>query len=122
MARFRCRACGREGTWAYDPARYTCPFCDSIDVQFAVGIDEPLIATLTRMAEGGDASVEVARSFSCASCGESGELRWDPASEQVCPRCGSTDVLVRLNALGVPDEAVEALVEAQLRDGEDDEN
>lgn len=127
MARFRCRSCGHDGTWTYDPARHTCPLCDSIDVQFAIGIDElpdddPLIQALTRMAEGGDASDEVACSFSCASCGGTGELRWDPASEQACPRCGSTDVVVRLYALGVPDDIAEALIEAQLRDGKDDED
>ena len=32
MAKFRCRACGKEGTFVYDPERYTCPLCDSIDV------------------------------------------------------------------------------------------
>ena len=40
MAKFRCRTCGKEGTFVYDPQRYTCPLCDSIDVQFAVGIEE----------------------------------------------------------------------------------
>ncbi|WP_407180414.1 hypothetical protein [Bradyrhizobium sp. STM 3562] len=36
MAEFRCRACGQEGTWVYDPERYTCPACGSIDVHFVV--------------------------------------------------------------------------------------
>jgi hypothetical protein len=36
MAKFRCRACCAEGTFVYDPERYTCPICDSIDVQFAM--------------------------------------------------------------------------------------
>jgi rubrerythrin len=40
MAKFRCRTCGKEGTFVYDPERYTCPICDSIDVQFAIGIEE----------------------------------------------------------------------------------
>lgn len=40
MALFRCRTCGKEGTWVYDPDRYTCPICDSIDVQFIISRDE----------------------------------------------------------------------------------
>ena len=40
MARFRCRTCGREGTRVYDPERYTCPICDSIDVQFIIPRNE----------------------------------------------------------------------------------
>jgi hypothetical protein len=40
MARFRCRTCGKEGTWVYDPERYTCPLCDSIDVQFIISRHE----------------------------------------------------------------------------------
>jgi hypothetical protein len=40
MARFHCRTCGKEGTCTYDAERYTCPLCDSIDVQFVIGIDE----------------------------------------------------------------------------------
>jgi len=40
MALFRCRTCGKEGTWVYDPDRYTCPLCDSIDVQFIISRDE----------------------------------------------------------------------------------
>jgi hypothetical protein len=40
MAVFRCRSCGKEGTWVYDPERYTCPLCDSIDVQFIIPKDE----------------------------------------------------------------------------------
>jgi hypothetical protein len=36
MAEFRCRTCKQEGTWVYDPERFTCPLCDSIDVQFVV--------------------------------------------------------------------------------------
>lgn len=40
MARFRCRACGREGEFTYDPTRHECPRCGSPDVQFALGIDE----------------------------------------------------------------------------------
>jgi hypothetical protein len=40
MAVFRCRSCGKEGTWVYDPERFTCPLCDSIDVQFIISRDE----------------------------------------------------------------------------------
>jgi hypothetical protein len=40
MARFRCRACGQEGEFAYDPERHNCPRCGSADVVFALGIDE----------------------------------------------------------------------------------
>ena len=40
MARFRCRSCGKECTFVYDPERYMCPICGSIDVQFAVHLDE----------------------------------------------------------------------------------
>ena len=39
MARFRCRACGKEGTFVYD-SRHECPDCGSIEVQFALGIEE----------------------------------------------------------------------------------
>jgi len=55
MARFRCRDCGKEGTFVYDPERFTCPLCDSIDVQFAIAIEEvpdgdPLLNTMKRLA------------------------------------------------------------------------
>jgi hypothetical protein len=55
MARFRCRACGKEGTFVYD-GRHECPNCSSIDVQFALGIeelpgDDPLIEAMKRLAE-----------------------------------------------------------------------
>jgi hypothetical protein len=40
MARYRCRTCGKVGTFVHDPERYTCPNCDSIDVQFVIGIKE----------------------------------------------------------------------------------
>jgi hypothetical protein len=56
MAKFRCRACCAEGAFVYDPERCTCPICDSIDVQFAIGIeelpdDDPLIEAMKRRAE-----------------------------------------------------------------------
>jgi hypothetical protein len=55
VARFRCRACGKEGTFVYD-GRHECPNCSSIDVQFALGIeelpgDDPLIEAMKRLAE-----------------------------------------------------------------------
>jgi hypothetical protein len=40
MSKFRCRACGKEGTFVYDPERFTCPISVSIDVQFEVNIEE----------------------------------------------------------------------------------
>jgi hypothetical protein len=64
MARFRCRACGKEGTFVYD-GRHACPCCGSPDVQFALAIeeladDDPLIVALTKMA---DDSTEQSRTF-----------------------------------------------------------
>jgi hypothetical protein len=55
VARFRCRACGKGGTFVYD-GRHECPNCSSIDVQFALGIeelpgDDPLIEAMKRLAE-----------------------------------------------------------------------
>ena len=55
MARFRCRACGSEGTFEYS-GRHACPNCGSRDVQFALSIheladDDPIIAALTGLAE-----------------------------------------------------------------------
>lgn len=40
MARFRCRECGQEGEFTYDPTRHGCSHCGSSEVQFALGIDE----------------------------------------------------------------------------------
>ncbi|MBR2120199.1 MAG: hypothetical protein IJ935_16445 [Afipia sp.] len=58
MSRFRCRGCGREGTFVYN-GRHACPNCGSPDVQFALGIeelsdDDPLIDTLKRLTEQDD--------------------------------------------------------------------
>jgi hypothetical protein len=58
MARFRCRACGEEGTFVYD-GRHECPHCRSIEVQFAIGIEEfpdndPLIETMKQLGEEDD--------------------------------------------------------------------
>jgi uncharacterized Zn finger protein (UPF0148 family) len=55
MARFRCRACGEEGTFVYD-GRRGCPNCGSIDVQLAIGVEEleddhPLVEAMKRLAE-----------------------------------------------------------------------
>jgi len=54
MARFRCRACGEQETFVYD-GRRDCPHCGSLDVQFAVGIEElpddhPFVEAMTRLA------------------------------------------------------------------------
>lgn len=59
MARFRCRFCGEEGSNVYDPDRHACPNCGSIDVQFAVAIEElpddhPFFAAMRRLAEPDD--------------------------------------------------------------------
>jgi hypothetical protein len=56
MARFRCRACGWEGTFEYQAGRHACPRCGSRDVQFAIGIeevpdDDPLIQAMERLTE-----------------------------------------------------------------------
>ena len=63
MVKFRCRTCGKEGTFVYDPERYTCPIYDSIDVQFAIGIEElpdgdPLIEAMKRRAKEDDGKNE----------------------------------------------------------------
>jgi rRNA maturation endonuclease Nob1 len=55
MARFRCRACGSEGTFAYS-GKHECPNCGSDNVQFALTIeelsdDDPLIVALTKLAD-----------------------------------------------------------------------
>lgn len=57
MARFRCRACGKEGTFAYD-GRLNCPNCESVDVQLAIGInelpdDDALVEAMKRAAPDG---------------------------------------------------------------------
>ncbi|SIO54460.1 hypothetical protein SAMN05443247_07807 [Bradyrhizobium erythrophlei] len=58
MARFRCRACGKEDSFVYD-GRHTCPNCGSAAVQFALGVEEipddhPLIEAMRRLAEEGN--------------------------------------------------------------------
>ena len=55
MAKFRCRACGEDGTFAYD-GRRDCPNCGSADVQLAIGVeelsdDDPLVEAMARLAE-----------------------------------------------------------------------
>jgi hypothetical protein len=55
MARFRCRACGQEGTFVYSGG-HACPRCGSPDVQFAIGVeelpdDDPLVEAMARLAE-----------------------------------------------------------------------
>jgi rRNA maturation endonuclease Nob1 len=55
MARFRCRACGEEGTFVYTGG-HACPRCGSRDVQLAIAVvelsdDDPLIVALTKAAD-----------------------------------------------------------------------
>ena len=62
MARFRCRDCNAEGTFAYT-GTHACPNCGSRNVQFALAIeelgdDDPLIVALTKMADDNDDSTE----------------------------------------------------------------
>lgn len=62
MARFRCRACDEEGSFAYD-GRRDCPQCGSHDVQFAIGVEElendhPLVTAMKRLAEEDDEKTE----------------------------------------------------------------
>jgi Zn finger protein HypA/HybF involved in hydrogenase expression len=38
MAKFRCRACGKKGTFDYT-GRHGCPKCGSVNVQFALSIE-----------------------------------------------------------------------------------
>ena len=52
MARFRCRTCGKEGTF---DGRRDCPNCGSVDVQLAIGIeelpdDDAFVETMKRLA------------------------------------------------------------------------
>lgn len=56
MARFRCRACGGEGEFEYQPGEHKCPRCGSRDVQFALSVaelpdDDPLIEALRCLAD-----------------------------------------------------------------------
>jgi len=56
MARFRCRACGEEGEFAYSGV-HACPRCGSRDVQFALSIaeladDDPFIQAIEELADG----------------------------------------------------------------------
>lgn len=58
MARFRCRACAEEGSFAYGGI-HACPRCGSGDVQIALSVkelpdDDPLIVALNKLAEGDD--------------------------------------------------------------------
>jgi hypothetical protein len=55
MARFRCRACGEEGTLIY-AAGHACPNCGSLDVQLAIAVEEladdhPFVEAMKRLAE-----------------------------------------------------------------------
>lgn len=129
MARFRCRACGREDTFVYQ-GRHECPSCGSIDVQFALGVDEltdddPLIEAMKRLAENhGESSERTAASrFRCAACGQAGKHRWDPDPQaHACPVCGSPDVVFTVSALEIPDELVEVLLDAEPADADASED
>jgi hypothetical protein len=62
MAKFRCRACGEEGTFVYD-GRQECPHCRSVEVQFALGIEElpdgdPLVEAIKKPTEEDDKESE----------------------------------------------------------------
>ena len=128
MARFRCRACAEDGTFAY-LGRPECPFCGSIDVQFALGIeeladDDPLIEAMTRLAEChsefGQGTLK--SGFRCAACGQNGEHPWDPDPEaHRCPLCGSLDVVFARPTLALPDEFVDALSDAEPPDADENE-
>jgi DnaJ-class molecular chaperone len=57
MAGFRCRACGGEGEFDYQPGEHACPSCGSPDVQFAILTVElpdgdPLVEAIRRLADG----------------------------------------------------------------------
>jgi hypothetical protein len=63
MARFRCRACGEEGSFEYE-GRHVCPRCGSVDVQFALSLEEladdnPLITALAEVAESDPPDIEI---------------------------------------------------------------
>jgi hypothetical protein len=63
MARFRCRACGEDGTFVCD-GRHACPRCGSVDVQFALSIeeladDDPLNAARAKLTESDPTDTEI---------------------------------------------------------------
>jgi Zn finger protein HypA/HybF involved in hydrogenase expression len=127
MARFRCRACGREGTFEYD-GRHACPDCASPDVQFALGIeeladDDAFLEAIRKLTEGDDDADQVdAGRFRCADCGHEGEHSWDPnAQAHRCPACGSPDIVFGLTIDQLPAEVVEALLDAEPLDDENEE-
>ena len=54
MASFRCRICGREGTFEYEERRHGCPMCGSRDVQIALsieGVPQSIIDAITQLAD-----------------------------------------------------------------------
>jgi hypothetical protein len=60
--------------------------------------------------------------FRCAACGQEGEFVNDPTRHE-CPRCGSSDVVFALPVDELPDEFIEALLQAEpLDDHETDED
>lgn len=50
MVRFRCRACRQEGEFTY-AGRHECPRCGSVDVQFALGVEEMPDSLIDRIIE-----------------------------------------------------------------------
>jgi len=55
MARFRCRACGKEGEFEYRPDEHACPRCGDINAQIALSVaelpdDDPIVKQIERLA------------------------------------------------------------------------
>lgn len=54
MAIFRCRSCGKDGNFTYDPQPYACPRCGSPNMESALGIEEMPDELIDRIVEGLD--------------------------------------------------------------------
>lgn len=52
--------------------------------------------------------------FRCRSCGQEGELTYDPTRHQ-CPRCGSPDVQFALGIEERSDELIDRIIESVSR-------
>jgi hypothetical protein len=59
--------------------------------------------------------------FRCIACGQEGEFAYDPERHN-CPHCGSADVVFPLGIDELPDEFVEALLNAELLDDDKSED
>jgi rubredoxin len=59
--------------------------------------------------------------FRCAACGQEGEFAYDP-KRHACPVCGSSDVVFALPVDELPEEFVEALLNAEPLDDETNED